>query len=112
MQALVLKSYVRENLNQEKVKAIGNVLKRTDLKKYIQELKNAESKRNVIVILPFKNAFTTPPFAKLFPNKKVVYRIDTTLLAGVKIIDDDTVYDFGLISQLENIVSYIKESYD
>lgn len=112
MQVLVSKSYVRQKLNPERVKAIAKTLTRADLKRYIHELKNKENKRNVIVILPFDNKFKKQVFENLFPGRRIIYKVDPTLLVGVKIIDNDTVYTFDLKDTLESIPHYIKEKYD
>ena len=112
IQTYVLKSYTKDRLNQNRVKVIAGSLKRSELKIYIQELKNAESKRNVIVILPLKSGVKTQLFERLFPNKKIVYQIDPTLIAGVKIIDNDRVFEFDLKDRFQNILANIKESYD
>lgn len=108
----VSKSYVKNHLDYSRVKAIASILRRSDLKKYIQGLKNAESKKNVIIVLPFKNNSQISIFQKIFPNRNIVYRTDPSLIAGVRIIDNDQIFEFDLKDTLGNIIANIKENYD
>ena len=112
MQTYVSKSYTQGQLDPGRVKVIAESLKRSELKKYIAELKNAESKKNVIVILPFKNESQISLFQELFPNRKIIYQADPSLIAGVKIVDNDKVLEFDLKDTFESIVANIKENYD
>jgi len=108
---LVTESYKNDILDTNKVYAIANCLTRSELKQYIDALKNHEDKKNVIVTTPFK-VYNHKGFEKLFPNKKIFYKIDPSLMLGVKIVDNDNVYEFNLKSRLDDIISYITKRYD
>ena len=105
---LVLASY---KIDEEKIKKIAPLLNRSDLKKYIGGLKTMESKKNVIVTTPFTNV-KQEMLENLFPNKRIVYKKDPSLIVGLKIQDDDIVYDFNLKNTLNNLISYIKQDYE
>lgn len=112
IKALVSSSYSHSEMDPKLVNFIAMRLNRSDLKKYIQELKNVEDKRTVIVVLPFSSKLKAFSFEKLFPKKKVIYKVDPSLIAGARIIDNDTVYEFNLKDNLNRMVSYITQNYD
>lgn len=112
LKTIVAESYKDDILDFNKAHAIADSLRsRSDLKQYINELKNYENKKNVTVTIPF-NVDKSEVFEKLFPNKKIVYKIDPSVMLGVKIVNNDNVYEFNLKNMLQNIISYITKSYD
>ena len=110
---LILESYKNDTLDPERVDEIVNILDRKELKEYIKVLKNWENKKSVVITMPY------PPknedkykFLTLFPDKKIVYNIDPSLLVGVKIKNDDLITEINLKDTLRNIVDYISQTYD
>ena len=108
---LVLGSYKDNNLDQKKVNKIASVISKSDLKKYINGLKLKELKKNLIISSPMNN-HDLKKFEKLFPNKKIVFKNDPSLLLGVQMTDNDIVYEFTLKNYLEKIQNYIEQNYD
>ena len=108
---LALASYNGKNLNEKKVNTISSLLSRSDLKKYINALKNLDNNKKLIVSSPTGN-FDTRSFEKLFPEKRIVFKKDPSLLLGIQIIDNDIEYEFSLKSSLNKIISYIEKDYD
>lgn len=108
---LVIASYSDNLLNRKKVLKIATLLSRSDLKKYINGLKSTENKKNLIVLSPM-NDQALNKFEKLFPNKKIIFKKDPTLMLGMEIVDNDIVYEFTLKNSLDKIVSYIEQNYD
>ncbi len=108
---LVVASYNRNMLDAKKVKRIVNLLSRADLKEYIKGIKAFEDSKKLTIFAPSLSTAKVlkQQLAKLFPNKTIVDREDRTLLAGVKIIDNDDVYDFNLRNNLQNLVLYISQ---
>lgn len=97
-------SYSRDHLDSDRVAKIAGLLKREDLKVYIKNLKTTEARKTVIITLPndkglreIKNYFT-----ELYSNKRLVFKLDESLLTGIKIVDYDNVYELSLKSFLEN----------
>lgn len=112
LKTIVTESYKDDILDFNKAYTIaGSLRSRNDLKQYINELKNYENKKNVTVTMPF-SINKAEVFEKLFPNKKIVYKIDPSVMLGVKIVNNDNVYEFNLKNMLQNIISYITKSYD
>lgn len=108
---LVKISYNNSILDYDKAHDIAVSLTRFDLKQYIRELKNYENKTNVTIITPF-NLKNDKVFEELFPDKKIVYKNDPSLMLGIKIKNNDALYEFNLKNTVQNLISYILESYD
>lgn len=108
---LVLASYENNFLNKKKVNRIAALLSKTDFKKYINGLKLQERKRSVTISSPANNQ-DLKKFQKFFPNKKIILKNDPSLMLGVKIVDNDIVYEFTLKNFLDKIITHVKQSYD
>lgn len=108
---LVLASYSNNFLDQKKANKIASLISRSDLKKYINGLKLVEKKKNLIVSSPIDNQ-DLKKFEKLFPNKKILFKKDPSLMLGVEIVDNDIVYEFTLKNYLDKIISHIEQNYD
>ncbi len=108
---LVAQSYKKDSLDQKTINKISTLLSKPDLKRYINGLKLAEKKKSLIVSSPINNQ-DLKKFQKLFPNKKIIFKKDPSLMLGVTIVDNDMVYEFTLKNTLNKIISYIQETYD
>ena len=110
MTLLVRESYNGDKLDGDKAISIASRLNRNQLKEYINALKDNETKNNVFVTLPY--AQNEELFSKLYHGKKIVLNIDPSIMLGVKIEEQDNVYEFNLRNALEKIVNYVSESYE
>lgn len=108
---LVAASYKDSYLDQKKVNRIASLISKTDLKKYINGLKLVEKKKSLIVSSPIDNQ-DLKKFEKLFPHKKIIFKNDPSLMLGVRVVDNDIVYEFTLKNSLDKILSYIEQNYD
>lgn len=108
---LALASYNGKYLNEKKVNKISSYLGRSDLKKYINALQNLDNNKKLIISSPTGN-FNAKSFEKLFPDKRIIFRKDPSLLLGIQIIDNDIEYEFSLKNSLDKIASYIERNYD
>ena len=102
-------SYSENILDAKKTNRISKLLNRSELKRYIKFLKALEQGKTIKVIMSdikTKNLLIDEFRAK-FPNKKLEFLEDKSLIAGLKIIDNDNIYDFNLANTLGNLVSYI-----
>lgn len=108
---LITDSYRDGFLNQEKVNKIACLINRSDLKKYINGLKLKEKKKNLIISSPNNNQYLKK-FAELFPNKKIIFKKNSSLMLGVKVVDNDIVYEFTLKNSLNKILDYVEQNYD
>ncbi len=104
-------SSTNNNLSQAKVEKISKLLKREDLKYYVKMLKQIERKNTVTLVASDENLPSTQAVAKkiskLYPNKKIQIQIDPTLIAGIKVINDDLIYELSLKNILEEAITEI-----
>lgn len=113
MKQLVLASYTDGALDEANVNKIAGLLRSDELKLYIKALKYMEKKSTVRVDTPFSIDETNKESIQgVFRNKKIVYNVDPTLLLGMKLTDNDDIYDLSLQSKLTKIESFLEENYD
>lgn len=104
---LVLKSYIKNKLDKNRVDLVANKLNRKSLKEYIRALKKFESKNTIIISVPnMPEQNEIKILSDLFTGKKIVYNIDPTLLVGIKLVKDDLIYDYNLKNTLENMAKF------
>lgn len=101
-------SYKEEFLDKKIVNRIVPLLSRQDLKTYINMLKLIEKKKAIVVTLPKKN-IKIKDLQKLYPGKKIIYEHDPSLIAGIKITQNDVLYELNLKNSLENIKQSLTE---
>lgn len=111
IEKLIEVSYNEGYLDQKKVNRITSLISKTDLKKYINGLKLVENKKNLIISSPIDN-HDLRKFEKFFPHKKIIFKKDPSLMLGVRIVDNDIVYEFTLKNSLDRIINYIEQNYD
>lgn len=113
---LALASYTGNVLDFKKTKKISGLLTRADLKQYIKELKLLENQKNVKILIPSVkknvNKDIVRRFKKVFSGKNVIIEEDPSLILGVKIIDNDLIYDLSLRNTLDSLNTYINKQYD
>jgi hypothetical protein len=107
---LVESSFEGNYFNEKTVNKIVAKLDKADLRKYINGLKLAEKEKTVIIASPMINN-DLKEIEKIFPNKKFIIKKDSTLLLGVKIVNNDMVYEFTLKNSFDKIVKYIGQNY-
>lgn len=113
IEQLVTASYTNEDLDFEKVQKIAGFLNRRLLKVYIKALKRYEKKTTVFVDLPqVAEKEEEKEIKALFPTKKIVYNTDPTLLAGIRITDDDIMYELSIKDSLNKFLESIEQNYD
>lgn len=113
IQKLISESYNDNNLDPEKLDIISKPLDRRELKEYIKALKKWEQKNSVVITLPGLPTDTNKKkFLDLFPNKKIIYNIDPSILIGVKIKNDDLITELNLKDTINNIALFSSKIYD
>ncbi len=112
LKQLVLISYKNGLLDNKIVSQIADRLDRSELKQYIQSLKNAEKFRNVYVESPFgiQNDMIKE-LKNIFPDKKIIDQSSPSLLVGTRITHNDDIFEMNLRNSLDTIVENI-ENYD
>ncbi|MFH1833102.1 MAG: hypothetical protein ABH816_02945 [Candidatus Levyibacteriota bacterium] len=110
---LILESYTKNNLDQKKVERIAERLTRKELKHYIKALKNLELQRSVIVSSPRPlKGENIKNLKNMFGSKKIIYNLDPNLILGMRIQDNDILYEMDLKNTLDDLAKYIGETND
>ncbi|MDO8658669.1 MAG: hypothetical protein Q7K55_08050 [Candidatus Levybacteria bacterium] len=110
---LVFKSYIKNKLDESRVDLAANKLNRKSLKEYIRALKKFESKNTIIVSVPhMPEQNEIKILSDLFTGKKIVYNIDPAILVGIKLVEDDLIYDYNLKNTLENMAKFASQIYE
>ncbi|MBI4079599.1 MAG: hypothetical protein HY429_04905 [Candidatus Levybacteria bacterium] len=108
LKKIVAHSFDGELLKKDFVVEVANMLSRKDLKQYVKALKVVERKKEVIISLaltPTKKQKHV--FSDLYTNKRIIYRIDKRLGAGVKIEENDKEFAFNLRQILDGLVQHV-----
>ncbi len=113
MKILVKASFNRDNLDSKKILRFAGKMKRSELREYIKYLKVKIAAKTVYIFVPnleeIDSSKTKKQFSKFFPDKKIIFEEDPDLLLGLRIVDNDKIYDFNLKNSFENITSYISD---
>ncbi len=110
---LVLASYINNKLDEKAVEKIANLLSKKDLKAYIRGLTLEDKKHKIYLALPSKKLYNAKrkDLEKLFVGKDVLFQEDPSLLLGVRILDNDMVYEVSLSDRLNRIAQAVGEAY-
>ncbi|HET9947129.1 MAG TPA: hypothetical protein VFQ63_03635 [Patescibacteria group bacterium] len=111
---LVAASYTKDKLNEERVMDIAAHLDRKELKAYIRALRLEEKKHKIYIALPSLSGYNTSKktLASMYPDKELVIEEDPNLLLGVRIQDNDMVYEMSLQNRLDSIIDEIEQNYN
>lgn len=111
---LAEQSFTYGNLDVKKIKRVISLLGKKQLKAYLKFLKKLENEKLVWVFTPMDKVEDriTGKIKTMFPNKKIKYVTDSSLIAGLRVVDNDMVYEFNLKDSLNNLIIYLKQSYD
>lgn len=108
---LVKASYTDGKLDSEKVNRIAALLRRKELKQYINAIKLQELRSKVTIISAFPlDKKEQESFTDLFPNKNIITNTDPSLILGLRVINTDTVYEMNVRDSLHRMSEYIEES--
>ena len=115
---LAAQSFSGNFLDLKKVNLIAKHLKRSNMKKYIKVLKLIERKNTIYLVLPNEKIkagvdYVIELLKKMYPAKKIEFLYDDSLIAGIKIINDDLIYEHSVGNTINNLIAYLKqENYD
>ncbi len=106
---LALASYTNDKLDKQKVNRIVKHFTRSELKSYIKYLKLNEKTKNIIVEVSSLSGKEQimKQIKKYYPNKNISLLENKEIIAGIKITNNDIIYEANLKSKLENLVKYI-----
>lgn len=104
-------SYIDNRLDGDRVSRIVKHLSRPELREYFRALKRQERKLVVYVDSNFElSAGEKKKFEELYPGRRVIFRIDESLVFGVRITEDDIVTNLNMKSSLEALKGYLNKS--
>lgn len=112
LKQLVIGSYSNGDLDAKKVNKIADLLTKNELRLYIKALKNWEKQNMITIEIPQDGGFSLDELQDVFPDKKLVVNVDPSLLLGMRLTDNDDLYEMSLRNSLEKITEHIKEQYD
>lgn len=108
LKKLALSSFSGNDIDVKKVKRIAGVLSRRELRQYAKLLKLIDSQKKVRVIISSKADKTLQSkISKMFVDKRVIFEEDPSLLLGVKIVNNDVLYDFNLKNELNEMKEFV-----
>lgn len=106
-------SFTRGNIDSKKALRVARMLKKGELREYIKYLKTQISANKVRVLIPdlekIDEIKIKKNFERIFPDKKILIEQNPELLLGIKVIDNDKIYDFNLRNSFDNMIEYFKE---
>lgn len=110
---LVLGSYTKNQLDERKVEKIASLLTKTELKTYIRLLKLEEKKHKIYLALATKTIYNKArkEFEKAFEGKEIVFTEDPSLLLGIRVLDNDMLYEVSLSDRLNQLAQTVAENY-
>lgn len=111
IKTLTIASYKNDKLNEAFIVRVMKALSRKDMKAYLRALQLEEKKRKIYVATAQKSGYNTTKksLEKIFAHKDIVFQEDPSLLLGLKIIDNDIVYDMSLKNQLETVAKEVTQ---
>jgi len=112
LKQLVIESYSDGTLDAQKVNKIADLLTKKELQLYITALKNWEKANKLIIEVPSDGGLDLQALRDAFPDKKIVINTDPSLLLGMRIQNNDDIYEMSLKNSLDKITEHITEQYD
>ncbi len=107
IKSLALASFTKNNLDPKKVKRFTDKMTKHNLREYVKYLKTYDSGKKVYVLVPNLLEIDKPKiqkeFSKLFPDKKIIYKESPELILGIRVINNDKIFDFNLQNSFESI---------
>ncbi len=108
---LALASYKNNELSWKRISKIIKHLNKPELRHYIKLLKMLEKQKTISIILPKttlkQRNDVIKKFAKIYKNKKIDILENKDMVLGIKIIDNDLIYEYNLNHTLNNIKDQI-----
>ncbi|CAN5210663.1 hypothetical protein BH09PAT1_BH09PAT1_7660 [soil metagenome] len=113
LKQLVLESYSESgDLEPAKINKIADLLTKKELRLYIKTLKNWERQNKILIEVPNEDKIDLGELKEMFPTKKFVVSVDPSLLLGMRLQDNDDVFEMSLKNTLDKITEHIEEQYD
>ena len=113
LKQLVMESHSESGeLDAEKINKIADLLSKKELRLYIKALKNWDKQTKIMIDVPSEDTFNLDELKELFPNKRFMVSVDPSLMLGMRLQDNDDVFELSLKNTLDKITEHIEEQYD
>jgi len=111
LKKLAILSYKNNIIDVKKVEKIVKLLKKSELREYVKYLKTIEKTKTLKVILPNNNnqKECEKMLKIMYKKKNINVDYDENMIVGLKIIDNDLIYEYNLKDTLNKISNYIKQ---
>lgn len=104
-------SYIDNKLNADRVEKIISHLDKGELREYLKALRKQEQKLVVYIDYALElSEDNKKKFENLYPDKIVIFRNNPDLVMGIRITEDDMVYNFNMDNALGQIREYLDKS--
>jgi F-type H+-transporting ATPase subunit gamma len=111
LENLVQASYKNGQLDKDTADFIASKLTRNDLKLYIKLLDQEENKKQVFVTASTQlDKASQEKIQHLFPDKKVVYAIDPSMISGIKVVENDVEFEINLNRRFHDIIQFLSKN--
>lgn len=109
LKLLAQKSFKGNYMDPKKIKKIASLLKRSELRNYLNFLRLQDLQKKITVITPEAAKGLQKTLSKMYPNRRINYAEDPSIILGIKVIDNDTIYELDLKDTLNSLKDYIKQ---
>lgn len=104
-------SYINNVLDGETVQKIVARLNNKESREYLKALKRRRKKIEVYIDYALElTEENKKKFKDIFPDKKVIFRNNPGLIMGIRITEDDKVYNFNISNELSQIKEFLDKS--
>ncbi len=108
-------SFINGKLDKKVIAKVTRTFTRREFKTYVRALRIITKKRVVKVYVPNKRLVTREiknSLLNFFQEKELDFIEEPEILAGIRIVDNDMIYELNLRDSLENMINYLRKSYD
>lgn len=111
LQKLVEESYKGGQLDEKTVEFIASKLTRHELKQYIRLLTQEENKKQVFVTSTSElDKSHKEKIQNLFPNKNVIYSVDSSMISGIKVVENDVEFEININRRFHDIIQFLSKN--
>lgn len=108
---LALASFSNNGIDEKKVLKIIKLFKQSELRAYIKHLKAIDETKKIKVVLANKDMQkdSKKELSKIYKNKQIDFEYDENMILGLKIIDNDLIYEYNLKDAINKLCINIKQ---
>jgi hypothetical protein len=100
-------SYDKNGLDAAKVEKIASHLSKKELKEYVKQLRIQQKLLTIYVEVPQLDSAYEKQLQEVFPDKKIEITVNPDLLLGMRIQNNDDIFELSLKNTLESLGAHI-----